>query len=203
MGSEGNREGCWGSRALLVSWSPGPVSGSDDQGELQLWQHLLTDSGHVWGPGWQLQKPRGPLAVGAGPSSSSSSSREFHLWSLGNVAYKLLSFTESAFFFMNHAGSASSLSVCKTTNQETFDLTQAGKIPSITRGKCWSSRERLRAGDSPRGWGWRRGRGPSWASPKLWGGWETPPGSRDIRSRGRPNSLASWSAFLWALQVTR
>lgn len=54
---------------------------------------------------------------------------------------------------MNHAGSASGLSVCKTTNQEKFDLTQAGKFPSITRGKCWCIRERPRTGDSPRGRG--------------------------------------------------
>lgn len=47
--------------------------------------------------------------------------------------------------------------VCKTTNQETSDLTQAGKIPSITRGKCWSSRERLRAGGSPGGEGGQPG----------------------------------------------
>lgn len=70
-----------------------------------------------------------------------------------NATYKLLSFTDSAFFFMNHAGSASGLTVCKTTNQEKFDLTQAGNFPSITRRKCWSSRERHRAGDSPRGTG--------------------------------------------------
>ena len=81
---------------------------------------------------------------------------------------------------MNHAGSASGLSVCKTTNQEKFDLTQAGKFPSITRGKCWCSRERPRAGDSPRGRG--QGRGPNAGSRRLQGGWETPTGSGSISS---------------------
>lgn len=57
--SEGNREGCWGSHASLVSWSPRPGSGPDDQGELQLRQHLLTDSGHVWGPAGSFRSHAG------------------------------------------------------------------------------------------------------------------------------------------------
>lgn len=104
--------------------------------------------------------------------SSSSSPASFISAGWGNLAYKLLSFTDSAFFFMNHAGSASGLSVCKTTNQEKFDLTQAGKFPSITRGKCWSRGERHKAGDSRRGMG-GQGRGPSLGSLRLQGGWET------------------------------
>ena len=99
-----------------------------------------------------------PLTVGeAHQASSSTSPASFVSGGRGSAAYKLFSFTDSAFFFMNHAGSASGLSVCKTTNQEKFDLTQAGKFPSITRGKCWCIRERPRAGDSPRGRGWAGG----------------------------------------------
>lgn len=107
---------------------------------------------------------------------------------------------------MNHAGSASGLTVCKTTNQEKFDLTQAGKFPSITRGKCWSSRERHGAGDSPRGRG--QDRGPSPGNWRPQGGWETPGGSSSIRIWGSHNSLASQLAPpqpplgpLWVLQV--
>lgn len=94
--------------------------------------------------------------------SSSSATVSFFSGGWGHVSYKLFSFTGSTFFFMNHAGSASGLSVCKTTNQEKFDLTQAGKFPSITRGKCWCSRERHRAGDRPRGAGTGQG-APVWA----------------------------------------
>lgn len=92
----------------------------------------------------------------------------------GNATYKSFVFTDCAFFFMNHAGSASGLSVCETTALETSDLTHAGKFPSITRGKCRSRRERHRAGNGPRG----RAVGAGCGAGAGLGGREPPAGSR-------------------------
>lgn len=108
---------------------------------------------------------------------------------------------------MNHAGSASSFSVCETTNQEKFDLTQAGKFPSIIRGKCWSSRERHRLvtarGERVGGVG-----GPAWALPV------SRVGGRHTQALGTSGSVATlirWPlsrhsptslGLFWVLQVT-
>lgn len=179
-GQEG-REGCW-EPGLLVSGRPGLALMTEERRRSQ-WAGW-----GAAGPGAALATP---LAVDPAPSPLFLPG-ELHRWDLGNVPYKSLSLRDSAFFFMNHAGSASGLSVCRTTNQEKFDLTRQGTFhPSQEENVGAAGRHR--AGDRPRGCRGQQGAslGPTRLGAGKCDATETPAEVRGAGAWGGCRSLAS------------